>query len=138
NHISDNVWYDDGWVDSKGHKAYGHHTAWQGLGQTVYVTPGVYTWSAQIYLNGLDSNDSVYPYMGDGQYNGTAQVQDIRKPMLGVNDQNKWINYSATFYVKNAGNLCVRPELNRDHGTIHVGSQKLEHGMVATPWSPSP
>lgn len=138
NHISNNVWYDDGWVDSNGHKAYGHHTAWQGLGQTVYVTPGVYTWSAQIYLNGLDSNDSVYPYMGDSQYNGTVQVQYIRRPMLGVNDQNKWINYSTTFYVKNAGNLCVRPELNRDHGTIHVGSQKLEHGMVATPWSPSP
>lgn len=138
NHISDNVWYDDNWTDNLGHKAYGHHTAWQGLGQTVYVTPGVYTWSAQIYLNGLDSNDYVYPYMGDSQYNGTVQVQEIRKPMLGVNDQNKWINYSATFYVKNAGNLCVRPELNRDHGTIHVGSQKLEHGMVATPWSPSP
>ncbi|WP_179121565.1 phage head spike fiber domain-containing protein [Limosilactobacillus reuteri] len=138
NHISDNVWYDDSWVDSKGHKAYGHHTAWQGLGQTVYVTPGVYTWSAQIYLNGLDSNDSVYPYMGDSQYNGTAQVQEIRRPMLGVNDQNRWIDYSTTFYVKNAGNLCVRPELNRDHGTIHVGSQKLEHGMVATPWTPSP
>ncbi len=138
NHISNNVWYDDGWVDSSGHKAYGHHTAWQGLGQTVYVTQGVYTWSAKIYLNGLDSNDFVYPYMGDGQYNGTAQVQDIRKPMLGVNDQNRWIDYSTTFYVKNAGNLCVRPELNRDHGNIHVGSQKLEHGMVATPWSPSP
>ena len=138
NHISDNVWYDDNWTDNLGHKAYGHNTAWQGLGQTVYVTPGVYTWSAQIYLHGLDSNDSVYPYMGDGQYNGTAQVQDIRKPMLGVNDQNRWIDYSTTFYVKNAGNLCVRPELNRDHGNIHVGSQKLEHGMVATPWSPSP
>lgn len=138
NHISNNVWYDDGWVDSSGHKAYGHHTAWQGLGQTVYVTQGVYTWSAKIYLHGLDSNDFVYPYMGDGQYNGTAQVQDIRKPRLGVNDQNRWIDYSTTFYVKNAGNLCVRPELNRDHGNIHVGSQKLEHGMVATPWSPSP
>ena len=138
NHISNNVWYDDGWVDSSGHKAYGHHTARQGLGQTVYVTQGVYTWSAKIYLHGLDSNDFVYPYMGDGQYNGTAQVQDIRKPMLGVNDQNRWIDYSTTFYVKNAGNLCVRPELNRDHGNIHVGSQKLEHGMVATPWSPSP
>lgn len=138
NHISNNVWYDDGWVDSSGHKAYGHHTAWQGLGQTVYVTQGVYTWSAKIYLNGLDSNDFVYPYMGDGQYNGTVQVQDIRRPMLGVNDQNRWIDYSTTFYVKNAGNLCVRPELNRDHGNIHVGSQKLEHGMVATPWTPSP
>ena len=139
NHISDGKWYDDNWTDNLGHKAYGRsNSAWDGLGQTVYVTPGVYTWSAQIYLNGLDSNDSVYPYMGDGQYNGTAQVQDIRKPMLGVNDQNRWIDYSTTFYVKNAGNLCVRPELNRDHGTIHVGSQKLEHGMVATPWSPSP
>lgn len=139
NHISDGQWYDDNWTDNLGHKAYGRsNTAWQGLGQTVYVTPGVYTWSAQIYLNGLDSNDSVYPYMGDSQYNGTVQVQYIRRPMLGVNDQNKWINYSTTFYVKNAGNLCVRPELNRDHGTIHVGSQKLEHGMVATPWSPSP
>lgn len=138
NHISDNVWYDDNWTDNLGHKAYGRSNAWQGLGQTVYVTPGVYTWSAQIYLNGLDSNDYVYPYMGDSRYNGTVQVQDIRKPMLGVNDQDKWINYSATFYVKNAGNLCVHPELNRDHGTIHIGSQKLEHGMVATPWSPSP
>ncbi|WP_253202461.1 phage specificity protein [Limosilactobacillus reuteri] len=139
NHLSDGKWYDDNWTDNLGHKAYGRsNTAWDGLGQTVYVTPGVYTWSAQIYLNGLNGNDSVYPYMGDGQYNGTVQVQDIRKPMLGVNDQNKWINYSTTFYVKNAGNLCVRPELNRDHGNIHVGSQKLEHGMVATPWSPSP
>lgn len=138
NHISDNVWYDDNWTDNLGHKAYGRSNAWQGLGQTVYVTPGVYTWSAQIYLNGLDGNDFVQPYYGDSQYNGTVQVQDIRKPMLGVNDQNKWINYSTTFYVKNAGNLCVRPELNRDHGNIHVGSQKLEHGMVATPWSPSP
>lgn len=139
NHLSDGKWYDDNWTDNLGHKAYGRsNSAWDGLGQTVYVTPGVYTWSAQIYLNGLDSNDSVYPYMGDGQYNGTAQVQDIRRPMLGVNDQNRWIDYSTTFYVKNAGNLCVRPELNRDHGTIHVGSQKLEHGMVATPWSPSP
>ncbi|MCC4427801.1 phage specificity protein [Limosilactobacillus reuteri] len=138
NHISNNVWYDDGWVDSKGHKAYGHHTAWQGLGQTVWVPQGVYTWSAQIYLGGLDSNDSVYPYMGDNQYNGSAQVQEIRRPGLGVNDQNRWIDYSCTFYVKQAGNLCVRPELNRDHGNIHVGSQKLEHGMVATPWTPSP
>lgn len=139
NHISDGYWYDDNWTDNLGHKAYGRsNAAWNGLGQTVYVTPGVYTWSAQIYLNGLDSNDSVYPYMGDSQYNGTAQVQEIRRPMLGVNDQNRWIDYSTTFYVKNAGNLCVRPELNRDHGTIHVGSQKLEHGMVATPWSPSP
>ena len=139
NHLSDGKWYDDNWTDNLGHKAYGRsNSAWDGLGQTVYVTQGVYTWSAQIYLNGLDSNDSVYPYMGDGQYNGTAQVQDIRKPMLGVNDQNRWIDYSTTFYVKNAGNLCVRPELNRDHGNIHVGSQKLEHGMVATPWSPSP
>ena len=76
--------------------------------------------------------------MGDSQYNGTVQVQEIRRPMLGVNDQNRWIDYSTTFYVKNAGNLCVRPELNRDHGNIHVGSQKLEHGMVATPWTPSP
>ncbi|MFR0509741.1 phage specificity protein [Limosilactobacillus reuteri subsp. suis] len=139
NHISDGYWYDDNWTDNLGHKAYGRsNAAWNGLGQTVYVTPGVYTWSAQIYLNGLDSNDSVYPYMGDSQYNGTAQVQEIRRPMLGVNDQNRWIDYSTTFYVKNAGNLCVRPELNRNHGTIHVGSQKLEHGMVATPWSPSP
>ena len=139
NHISDGKWYDDNWTDNLGHKAYGRsNSAWDGLGQTVYVTPGVYTWSAQIYLNGLDSNDSVYPYMGDSQYNGTVQVQEIRRPMLGVNDQNRWIDYSTTFYVKNAGNLCVRPELNRDHGNIHVGSQKLEHGMVATPWSPSP
>ncbi|WP_225414900.1 phage specificity protein [Limosilactobacillus reuteri] len=139
NHISDGHWYDDNWTDNLGHKAYGRsNAAWDGLGQTVYVTPGVYTWSAQIYLNGLDGNDFVVPYMGDSQYNGTVQVQDIRKPQLREGDQNRWINYSATFYVKNAGNLCVRPALNRDHGTIHVGSQKLEHGMVATPWSLSP
>lgn len=140
NHISDGTWTNsDGWVDSLGHRAYRRlNGAWDGLGQTVYVTPGVYTWSAQIYLNGLDSNDFVQSYCGDSQYNGTVQVQDIRKPRLREGDQNRWINYSATFYVRNAGNLCVRPELNRDHGTIHVGSQKLEHGMVATPWSPSP
>lgn len=139
NHISDGQWYDDNWIDNLGHKAYGRsNAAWSGLGQTVYVTQGVYTWSAQIYLNGLDGNDFAQPYYGDSQYNGTVQTQDIRKTQLREGDQNRWINYSATFYVKNAGNLCVRPELNRDHGTIHVGSQKLEHGMVATSWTPSP
>lgn len=138
NHISDNVWYDDNWVDNLGHKAYGHHTAWQGLGQTVYVTPGVYTWSAQIYVDNFDDNDFVQACLGDNQYNGTVQTSNIRVPQLRKGDSDKWVNYSATFYVKNAGNLCVRPELNRDHGEIHVGSQKLEHGMVATPWTPSP
>ena len=138
NHISDNVWYDDNWTDNLGHKAYGHHTAWQGLGQTVYVTPGVYTWSAQIYVDNFDDSDFVQVYLGDNQYNGTVQTSNIRVPQLRKGDSDKWVNYSATFYVKNAGNLCVRPELNRDHGEIHVGSQKLEHGMVATPWSPSP
>ena len=138
NHISDNVWYDDNWLDNLGHKAYGHHTAWQGLGQTVYVTPGVYTWSAQIYVDNFDDSDFVQVYLGDNQYNGTVQTSNIRVPQLRKGDSDKWVNYSATFYVKNAGNLCVRPELNRDHGEIHVGSQKLEHGMIATPWTPSP
>lgn len=137
NHLSDGKWYDDNWTDNLGHKAYGRsNAAWDGLGQTVYVTPGVYTWSAQIYLHGFEGNDSATVYYGDNQYNGTVQIQQIRKPDL--NDRNKWINYSTTFYVKNAGKLCVRPELNQNHGAIHVGSQKLEHGMVATPWTPSP
>lgn len=137
NHIIDGKWYNDNWADDLGHKAYGRdNAAWDGLGQTVYVTPGVYTWSAQIYLHGFEGNDSADVYYGDNQYNGTVQIQQIRKP--GLNDRNKWINYSTTFYVKNAGNLCVRPELNQNHGAIHVGSQKLEHGMVATSWTPSP
>ncbi len=138
NHISDGRWSaNDGWVDSKGHKAYGRPGgAWDGLGQTVYVPQGVYTWSAQIYLSGFTGNDSADVYFGDSQYNGTVQTQVIRKPALTGRD--RWIDYSVTFYVKNAGNLCVRPELNQNHGVIHVGSQKLEHGMVATPWTPSP
>ena len=138
NHLSDNVWTDDKWVDSLGNPARGHSgQAWNGLGQTVYVTPGAYTWSAQIYLSGINDSQNAQAYYGDSQYNGTVQTVQLHQPIYGKNDQNKWINYVTTFYVQNAGNLCVRPELS-GNGTIHVGSQKLEHGMVATPWTPSP
>ena len=137
--LTDGSWVDDNWIDGLGHKAYGRKNgAWNGLGQTVYVTPGIYTWSAQIYVDYFADNDFVQVYMGDSQYNGTAQTVSIRIPQLRKSDSDKWVNYSATFFVKNAGNLCVRPELNNAHGEVHVGSQKLEHGMVATPWSPSP
>lgn len=137
--LTDGSWVDDNWIDGLGHKAYGRKNgAWNGLGQTVYVTPGIYTWSAQIYVDNFADNDFVQVYMGDSQYNGTAQTISIRVPQLRKGDSDKWVNYSATFFVKNAGNLCVRPELNNAHGEVHVGSQKLEHGMVATPWTPSP
>ena len=137
--LTDGSWVDDNWIDGLGHKAYGRKNgAWDGLGQTVYVTPGIYTWSAQIYVDNFADNDFVQVYMGDSQYNGTAQTISIRVPQLRKSDSDKWINYSATFFVKNAGNLCVRPELNNAHGEVHVGSQKLEHGMVATPWTPAP
>lgn len=138
NHLSDNVWTDDKWIDSLGNPARRHSGgAWDGLGQTVYVTPGAYTWSAQIYLSDIHDGQNAQAYYGDSQYNGTVQTQQLSQPIYGKNDQNKWINYVTTFYVKNAGNLCVRPELS-GNGTIHVGSQKLEHGMVATSWTPSP
>lgn len=137
--LTDGSWVDDNWIDGLGHKAYGRKNgAWNGLGQTVYVTPGIYTWSAQIYVDNFADNDFVQVYMGDSQYNGTAQTISIRVPQLRKSDSDKWVNYSATFFVKNAGNLCVRPELNNAHGEVHVGSQKLEHGMVATPWTPAP
>ena len=137
--LTDGSWVDDNWIDGLGHKAYGRKNGvWNGLGQTVYVTPGIYTWSAQIYVDNFADNDFVQVYMGDSQYNGTAQTISIRVPQLRKSDSDKWVNYSATFFVKNAGNLCVRPELNNAHGEVHVGSQKLEHGMVATPWTPAP
>lgn len=137
--LTDGSWVDDNWIDGLGHKTYGRKNgAWNGLGQTVYVTPGIYTWSAQIYVDNFADNDFVQAYMGDSQYNGTAQTISIRIPQLRKSDSDKWVNYSATFFVKNAGNLCVRPELNNAHGEVHVGSQKLEHGMVATPWTPAP
>ncbi|MDY2688792.1 MAG: carbohydrate binding domain-containing protein [Limosilactobacillus reuteri] len=138
NHLSDNKWTDDKWTDGLGNPARAHSgQAWDGLGQTVYVTPGAYTWSAQIYLSYIHDNQNVQAYYGDSQYNGTVHTVPLHRPVYGTNDQNKWINYVTTFYVQNAGNLCVRPELS-GNGTIHVGSQKLEHGMVATPWTPSP
>jgi len=129
-------WDNDNWVDSNGNPARRHQNhAWNGIGQTKWVPRGIYTYSCQMWLNGLSGNDNCRIYCGDAQYNGTAKTLDVSVPVYGTGQQNYWINYIAIIFVTQAGNLSIRPEMNNSHGTVHIGSPKLEKGANFTSYT---
>ena len=135
----DGSWTDDNWRDTNGNRVRKRAaTAWYGLGQTVYLEPGNYTFSMDMFLN-LGANDSLNFY-ADAQYNGTPNIVQL---IDGNNydhssPQGSWFRAICHFKVTKAGNVAIRPELNHDSGTVHVGSYKLEKGLIATPWTPAP
>lgn len=135
----DDSWINDNWVDSNGNSARKRTNAWCGLGQTVYLDPGDYTFSCDMYLN-LSGEESLTIYAGDTQYEGTnGIVQFIDGNHYDRNSpQNRWFRAISHIKITGPGNVSIRPELNQGSGTVHVGSYKLERGLVATPWSPSP
>ena len=139
-HRDDGSWTDDNWRDTNGNRVRKRAaTAWYGLGQTVYLEPGNYTFSMDMFLN-LGANDSLNFYAGDAQYNGTPNIVQL---IDGNNydhssPQGSWFRAICHFKVTKAGNVAIRPELNHDSGTVHVGSYKLEKGLIATPWTPAP
>lgn len=136
----DGSWVDDDWRDTYNNRVRKRSDdAWNGLGQTVYLEPGNYTLSLDMFLN-LGSGDSLNFY-ADSQYNGTANiVQVIDGNFYNHNSpQGKWFRAICHFKVIKAGNVSMRPELNQYSGTVHVGSYKLEKGMVTSPvWTPAP
>lgn len=136
----DTSWTDDNWRDTNGNRVRKRSgSAWNGLGQTVHLEPGNYTFSLDMYLN-LGNGDSLNIYAGDTQYNGTANiVQLIDGNRYDHNSpQGSWFRAVCHFKVTKAGNVAIRPELNQGSGTVHVGSYKLEKGLIATPWTPAP
>ena len=136
----DASWTDDNWRDTNGNRVRKRSgSAWNGLGQTVHLEPGNYTFSMDMFLN-LGTTDTLNFYAGDTQYNGTPNiVQLIDGNHYDHNSpQGSWFRAVCHFKVTEAGSVAIRPELNQDSGTVHVGSYKLEKGLIATPWTPAP
>ena len=136
----DASWTDDNWRDTNGNRVRKRSgSAWNGLGQTVHLEPGNYTFSLDMYLN-LGNSDSLNIYAGDTQYNGTANIVQILDGNRYDHNspQGSWFRAVCHFKVTEAGNVAIRPELNQGSGTVHVGSYKLEKGLIATPWTPAP
>ena len=136
----DASWTADNWRDTNGNRVRKRSgSAWNGLGQTVHLEPGNYTFSMDMYLN-LGTTDTLNFYAGDTQYNGTPNiVQLIDGNRYDHNSpQGSWFRAVCHFKVTEAGNVAIRPELNQGSGTVHVGSYKLEKGLIATPWTPAP
>ena len=134
------AWTDDNWRDSHNNRVRKRSgSAWNGLGQTVYLAPGNYTFGLDMYLN-FGNNDYLNIYAGDAQYGGTnGIVQMIDGNYYShSNPQARWFRAICHFKVTKAGNVSIRPELNQSSGTVHVGSYKLEKGLLATPWTPAP
>lgn len=133
-------WTDDNWRDTNGNRVRKRSgSAWNGLGQTVHLEPGNYTFSMDMYLN-LGTTDTLNFFAGDTKYNGTPNiVQLIDGNRYDHNSpQGSWFRAVCHFKVTEAGNVAIRPELNQGSGTVHVGSYKLEKGLIATPWTPAP
>ncbi|MCC4389123.1 phage specificity protein [Limosilactobacillus reuteri] len=112
--------------------------AWDGLGQTVELNTGEYTFSMWMWPT-LSGNESMNIYMGDSQYGGTAKVNFSGYSYSSSQPQNRWILVKTYLTVTQGGKLSIRPELNQASGTINVASYMLQHGHVENPvWSPAP
>lgn len=112
--------------------------AWDGLGQTVELDTGEYTFSMWMWPT-LSGNESMNIYAGDSQYGGTAKVNYSGYSYSASQPQNRWILVKTYLTVTQGGKLSIRPELNQASGTIHVASYMLQHGHVENPvWAPAP
>lgn len=112
--------------------------AWDGLGQTVELDTGEYTFSMWMWPT-LSGNESMNIYVGDSQYGGTAKVNYSGYRYSASQPQNRWILVKTYLTVTQGGKLSIRPELNQASGTIHVASYMLQHGHVENPvWAPAP
>lgn len=110
--------------------------AWDGLGQTIPVSVGTYTFSCWAYFE-LAEGQTANFYMGDKLYSGTCEVhiQNIRYTQA---DAGKWIRVKFTVDITKAGNLSIRPDLNEGPGNIYLGSYCLQKGIADGQWSPNP
>lgn len=112
--------------------------AWDGLGQTVELDTGEYTFSMWMWPT-LSGNESMNIYAGDSQYGGTAKVNFSGYRYSASQPQNRWILVKTYLTVTQGGKLSIRPELNQASGTIYVASYMLQHGHVENPvWAPAP
>lgn len=140
--VSDNGWSEQkDWrpTDSDNSKVW-HKSggAWNGLGQTIYLEKGDYTFSMWLWPN-LSAGQSLTIYAGDSQYHGTAKINSRGFNYSASQAQYTWIKAKYYFTVTTAGNVAIRPELNQDGGEMYVSEYKLEKGYVEDPvWTPAP
>ena len=136
-HAHDNWNREPHWIDPLGHYVwtYSNH-ACDGLGQTVYVDKGTYTFSCYVWFTPSKSEDYLTFYAGDALYNGTAKIDSSIGTLSG--NPHKWTHVVKTFQVTTAGNLAIRPELDQRSGQVWVGSYCLQKGATDGTWAPNP
>ena len=136
-HAHDNWNREPSWIDPLGHYVWTYsNQAWNGLGQTVYVDKGTYTFSCYVWFAPSKSEDYLTFYAGDAQYNGTAKIDSSIGTLSG--NPHKWTHVVKTFQVTTAGNLAIRPELDQGSGQVWVGSYCLQKGATDGTWAPNP
>lgn len=133
-----NPWIGDtNWLDPNGNYVLQKRDhAWQGLGQTVQVSVGTYTFSCWAYFE-LEGDQIATFYASDRDSSKSCGVI-WNYPQFTSNDIKKWIRVKIVFKVTRAGNLSIRPELNQDAGCIYLGSYCLQKGNADGQWSPNP
>lgn len=125
------------WDDPLGHYVWTYsNQAWYGLGQTVYVDKGTYTFSCYVWFAPAKSEDYLTFFAGDARYNGTAKIDSSIGTLSG--NPHKWTHVVKTFQVTTAGNLVIRPELDQGSGQVWVGSYCLQKGATDGTWAPNP
>lgn len=136
-HAHDNWNREPSRIDPLGHYVWTYsNQAWNGLGQTVYVDKGTYTFSCYVWFAPSKSEDYLTFYAGDAQYNGTAKIDSSIGTLSG--NPHKWTHVVKTFQVTTAGNLAIRPELDQGSGQVWVGSYCLQKGATDGTWAPNP
>lgn len=144
----------DNWKTPSGYLAYKCSDSWTGIFQPISVIANqYYTYSGYIAFTkatmdyGINIYSGLYdtPNMTDQiifKYNGNTQSTNnwhFDNVFTGkANVDVTWHKFEITVHTNNSGILALRIENNVSGVTNYMGELKLEHGAVATPYSPSP
>ncbi|HGA1330495.1 TPA: phage tail spike protein [Streptococcus suis] len=109
---------------------------WEGLTQLVQVRAGeVYTFS--VYVASSLASDSAEIYIHLNNYR-TEQMAVVDNYYRKFNMTATFQRVSITFKVITDGYIAPRIERSDLNGILYFAGMKLEHGTIATDWSPSP
>lgn len=112
---------------------------WNGVAQYYPVKKGeTYTFSLNARYESGSGQSSFYIVLNTDPENGykAAGISDNSKL---VNLDENWQRVSITFTVNSDGYIKPRMErTNNNKNVLEVCGFKLEHGSVATPWTPAP
>ncbi|HEL1736694.1 TPA: phage tail protein, partial [Streptococcus suis] len=109
---------------------------WEGLTQLIQVRAGeVYTFS--VYVASSLASDSAEIYIHLNNYR-TEQMAVVDNYYRKFNMTATFQRVSITFKVITDGYIAPRIERSDLNGILYFAGMKLERGMIATDWSPSP